>query len=87
MAKARKAKKRSETHLVENFRKLALSSQAVVLLELGKLYKRAKTMRLGLRNEPDQGSMPKKKVIKKSHAKRPVRNAARKKRSSSGRVT
>jgi len=69
--KARKAKKRRpETRLVENFKKLAVSSQAVLLLELGKLYKKAKATRLGLLNkEVDQSSRLRKRVIKKSRAK------------------
>ncbi|MGY4424512.1 hypothetical protein ACVWY2_006961 [Bradyrhizobium sp. JR6.1] len=68
--KARKAKKRPETHLVENFKKLAVSSQAVLLLELGKLYRKTKATRLGLLNkEVDQSSTLRKRIIKKSRAK------------------
>jgi hypothetical protein len=68
--KARKAKKRPETHLVENFKKLAVSSQAVLLLELGKLYKKTRATRLGLLNkEVSQNSTPRKRAVKKSRAK------------------
>lgn len=68
--KAKAAKKRTETHLVENFKKLAVSSQAVLLLELGKLYEKAKTTRLGLlKAEMEELSGQKKKVVKKSRVK------------------
>ncbi|WP_375775945.1 hypothetical protein ACE103_29720 [Bradyrhizobium sp. ma5] len=68
--KTRKAKKRPETHLVENVKKLAVSSQAVLLLELGKLYKKAKPTRPGLLNkEAGQSSTLRKRAIKKSRAR------------------
>ncbi|MFQ3456943.1 H-NS family nucleoid-associated regulatory protein [Bradyrhizobium sp. UFLA01-814] len=68
--KAKRASKRPETHLVENFKKLEVSSQAVLLLELGKLYEKAKTTRLGLlKAEMDEITGSKKKGVKKTRVK------------------
>jgi DNA-binding protein H-NS len=64
------AKKTPQTHLIENFKKLTVSSQAILLLELGKLYEKAKISRLGmLKAEIEELSAPKPKAAKISRVK------------------
>ncbi|MGY4155479.1 hypothetical protein ACVINW_001321 [Bradyrhizobium sp. USDA 4461] len=69
--KVRKAKKRPETHLIENFKRLAVSSQAVLLLKLGKLYDKAMITQRGFMKgeKTERSSAPKKRATRKSRGK------------------